>query len=471
MSLPVAVQIEPLIGPEPVTLPTHSRRFVAESKVLLRLAAPLVVAQLAQMAMSVVGTLMAGRIGVRALAAQGLGATTFTFVLIAGYGVMAGLDPHISRAVGEQKPSQVGHLLRQSLWLSLMVVLPLTALLVAAPMLLRVMGQSPNLMLDVDIYLRWTLPGLLPALVFSAYRSFFSAVNRAQIVMYAAIVANVLNWQLCELFVNSPRDWLPSGLAGIGLASVISRFTLVAILVLYGKYHQHFIAFRRGLVMPDRVALHALLRSGLPLGLQYGLEVTGFVLVTLWMGLLGDNVLAAHEVALNASAVAFQVPFAAGTAAAMRVGRAIGRKDPLAAQLAGWTAFRLGLVYSALSASILLFFAPEIARVYLKTADAPVLAMTIHFLAISAAFQVVDGGQAIGFGVLRGLDDTRMPVLFNVLGFFLLGLPFAYIGVFVLHGPPDRMWWGLTLALGTVAVLLALRFAVKCRQILAQASV
>lgn len=198
MSSPVLVQIEPLIGPEPVTLPTHTLRFVAESKVLLRLAAPLVVAQLAQMAMSVVGTLMAGRIGVRALAAQGLGATTFTFVLIAGYGVMAGLDPHISRAVGEQKPAQVGHLLRQSLWLALMVVLPLTALLVAAPMLLRIMGQSPNLMLDVDIYLRWTLPGLLPALVFSAYRSFFSAVNRAQIVMYAAIAANVLNWQLCE---------------------------------------------------------------------------------------------------------------------------------------------------------------------------------------------------------------------------------------------------------------------------------
>jgi MATE family multidrug resistance protein len=430
----------------------------SETRALLRLSAPLVVAQLAQMAMGVAGTLVAGQLGVRALAAQALGATTFTFVLITGYGLMAGLDPHISRFVGAGRPDEAGRLLRQGLWLAVLAGLPLTGLLLAAGPILRAMGQDPALMDIAESYLRWSAVGLIPALWFCAYRSFASAANKPRIIMASAVLANIVHVGLCVWLAYGGAGVPAMGVAGIGLASVLCRLLLVAMLALYCRHSTAFASFRGRLELPRLDLLMPLLRSGLPLGLQYGLEVTGFVLVTLWMGLLGADVLAAHEVALSATALAFQVPFAIGTAAAMRVGHAIGRGDEPGVARAGWTALRVGVLYAVTSAIAMVLLREWIALRYMPTATPPVLEMAKGFLAIGACFQLADGAQAIGFGVLRGLDDTRVPVLFNVLGFALLGLPLGYVGVFVLHLSPAWMWYGLTLALFVVASLLALRF-------------
>ena len=436
--------------------PLHPDRL--EARALLQLAGPLVVAQLAQMAMSLAGTLIAGNLGVRDLAAQALGATTFTFVLISGYGLMAGLDPHVARAVGAGKPQEAGALFGQGLWLALLAGIPLTGLLLAAGPILRAMGQEPALMDVVESYLRWSAAGLIPALWFSAYRSFTSAAGRPRVVMVTAVVANVLHVGLCLWLAYGGWGIAAMGVAGIGLASVVCRVLLVAMMAAYCRTSAAFASFRAKLVLPRWHLLLPLLRSGLPLALQYGLEVTGFVLVTLWMGLLGADTLAAHEVALNVAALGFQVPFAIGTAAAMRVGHAIGRGDEAGVARAGWVALRVGVAYAVASAVLMVLSREWIALRYLPTAGAPVLRMTMDFLAIAAGFQLADGAQAIGFGVLRGLDDTRMPVLFNILGFALLGLPLGYVTVFLWHMPPAWLWWGLTLALFVVAMLLAARF-------------
>ncbi len=426
---------------------------------LLTLAAPLVVAQLAQMAMGVVGTMVAGQLGVRQLAAQGLGATAFSLVLIMAFGLMAGLDPHVARAVGEDDPQRAGRLFYQGLWTATLGALPLMALIGLSGHGLRWMGQDPRLMDDVEVLLDWSAIGILPAMWFAASRSFLSAIGQPAIVMRAAVLSNVVHAALCLWLGLGGLGLPPMGIRGIALASVLGRVLMVALLWLGVRYSKSLAPFRSPFAWPEWPLLHTVLRSGLPLALQYGLEASGFALVTFWMGLLGPETLAAHEVALNIASLAFQVPFAVSTAAAMRVGYAVGRRDGPGIGLAGWTALRVGVAYSALSGCVMLLLRTPMAQLYLPHGDPLVLAVTCHFLGIAAAFQLADGAQAIGFGVLRGLDDTRVPVLFNLLGFSLLGLPLGYWQVFVRHGDPAWLWWGLSLALGVVAVSLALRFA------------
>ena len=431
----------------------------SEVRGLLILAAPLVVAQLAQMAMGVVGTMVAGQLGVRQLAAQGLGATAFSMILIMAFGLMAGLDPHVARAVGEGNPQRAGRLFYQGLWTATLGALPLIALIVLSGRALRWMGQDPRLMDDVDIYLDWSAIGILPAMWVAASRSFLSAIGQPTVVMRAALVSNVIHAIIC-LWLGLGGFGVPRmGMKGIALASVIGRVLMVLLLWAGIRFSRSLAEFRSPFAWPEWPLLHTVLRSGLPLALQYGLEASGFALVTFWMGLLGPELLAAHEVALNLSALAFQVPFALSTAAAMRVGHAIGRRDEPGLARAGWTALRVGVGYSVISGALMMLFREPMARLYLPHADPGVLSVTCHFLAIAAAFQLADGAQAIGFGVLRGLDDTRVPVLFNLLGFSLLGLPLAYWQVFVLHNDAAWLWWGLSVALGVVALSLALRFA------------
>ena len=435
-----------------------SHTYPAETKALLSLAAPLIVAQLAQMAMGMVGTLAAGRLGVRVLAAQALGATVFMLVLITAYGAMAGLDPHVAQAMGAGQPERAGRLFRQGMWLAGIAALPMTAGLWLAPHMLLAMGQEPELVRDTAAYLDICALGLAPAMFFVMCRSFASAVGATSMVMVVSIIGNVIHAVLAFRWAFDGDGSATHGLRGLGWATVVCRVGMAVGLLAWVQLAPRFRHVRTAWQWPQWQYLAPILRSGLPLGLQYGLEVTGFVLITLWMGLKGAPVLAAHEIALSAAAVAFQLPFSLGSAAAMRIGHAVGRRDQAGIRRAGWTAFGVGAIYSIGSGIVILIWRQWIADQYLPDGDPAVLALAVHLLAIGAAFQLADGLQAIGFGVLRGLDDTRLPVVFNVLGFALLGLPLGYICVFVLHWHVQWLWWGLSLALGTVALSLVLRF-------------
>lgn len=429
------------------------RELINEIKALLKLAAPLSVAQLSQMMMGVVGTVAAGRLGVQALAAQALGATTFALLLITAYGLMAGIDPHVARAVGRGEFDRAGAQWRQSLWVGLLGGLPLVALLWAAPLGLSAMGQEPGVVADTAAYLHTAAPGLIPAMWYASTRSFCSAVGHPRPVMVVAVLANLLNAALAFWWVD--LGW---GLPGIAAASLICRLVMAGSLMVWVQISPVFERMRGPWQLPKWPELRPQLLSGLPLAIQFGLEVTGFVLITLWAGLLGSAVLAAHEVAMSIAGLAFQVPFSLGTAAAMRVGIAVGARNPRGIRRAGWTAFGMAGAFAVLSGLAMLAGRGWLAQQYLPKADPAVLALTMHFLVFAAAFQVADGLQAVGFGVLRGLDDTRVPMWFNVLGFALLGLPLSYVLVFRLGQPADRLWWGLSLALAVIAAALMLRF-------------
>jgi MATE family multidrug resistance protein len=431
---------------------------------LLRLATPLVIAQVAQMAMGVVGTLVAGQLGVRQLAAQGLGATAFSLILIMGFGLMAGLDPHIARASGAQDPTRAGRLFQQGLWTATFAALPLGLLIAFAGIGLRWMGQEPKLMDDVDVFLHWSAIGILPALWFAASRSFLSAIGQPRLIMLSAVAANVAHAGLCVWLGLGGLGVPALGIKGIALAAVLGRTLMFLLLWAGQRFSPPLKPYRAPFTWPEWPLLRTVLRSGLPLALQYGLEASSFALVTFWMGLLGEETLAAHEVALNIVAMAFQVPYALSMAGAMRVGQAVGRRDEPGIARAGWMTLRVALVYAVLSGTVIFLLRAPLAGIYLPHAAPEVLGLTWHFLAIAAAFQVADGAQAVGFGVLRGLDDTRVPVLFNLLGFSVLGLPLGYWQVFVRHQGAAWLWWGLSLGLGVAALLLALRFWMLLRR-------
>ena len=414
--------------------------------------------------MGVIGTLVAGQLGVRPLAALGLGATAFSLILIMGFGLMAGLDPHVARAAGAEDPTRAGRLFQQGLWTATLGALPLGALIVLSGRALRWMGQEPRLMDDVEVFLDWAAVGILPALWFAASRSFLSAIGQPRIVMFAAIGANLAHAGLCVVLGLGGLGVPAMGIKGIALASVLGRVLMVVLLWAGIRFAPPLAPFRAPFTWPEWQLLRTVLRSGLPLALQYGLEASAFALVTFWMGLLGPETLAAHEVALNIASMAFQVPFALAMAGAMRVGQAVGRRDEPGIARAGWTALRVALACAVLSGGLMLLLRGPLAGIYLPHAAPDVLAVTGHFLGIAAAFQLADAAQAIGFGVLRGLDDTRVPVLFNVLGFSLLGLPLGYWQVFVRHQDAAWLWWGLSLGLGVAAVSLGLRFAVLLRR-------
>jgi len=429
-----------------------------EVAALLHLAWPLIVAYLAQMAMGVIDTAMIGRVSVDALAALALGNSVMISVLVTGAGVALGLDPHAARAVGAGDPRQAGRLLRQSVYLSTAFALPLVLVLQHTGPLLRAMGQKPEVVDLMVPYLDLLSWSVLPSMWTFCYRGFVSAAGRPTIVLASTIVATALKIALNRWFIFGGLGLDPMGLSGAALASLIARCAIVAVIAGYARVHPVFRPYRAPWGLPERASLVKLLRTGLPLGVQNGIEVAGFSLVTLLMGLVSSAALAAHQVALNVASVTFQVPFAIGAAAAVRVGHAVGRRDEPGLARAGWTAFSVGVVFGLGSALSLFVFRSDLALLYLPDADPVVLALTAHLLAIAAVFQLADGAQAIGFGVLRGLDDTRLPVLFNVLGYAILGLPFGWFTVFHLGWEPGMLWWGLSIALAAVSTLLALRF-------------
>jgi MATE family multidrug resistance protein len=416
------------------------------------------------MAMGVTGTILAGHIGVRALAVLALSNSVFSAVLIAGMGVLMGLDPHVARAIGAKDFRRAGRLLGQAPWLVLLAGLPLLGALALGPTALAAMGQDPTVLPEVGEYLQALGWGLLPALWFYAYRAFLAAADRPGVVLAASVVANVVNVGFGLWFIYGGLGLPPQGVQGVAWAATASRLVLLAFVAGWVRWDPRLSGHRHPFEWPTWALVWPLLRTGLPIGVHTGVEVTAFALVTLLMGLVSADAVAAHQVALTVASVTFQVPLAIGAAAAVRVGQALGRRDETAVVRAGWTALAVGLAFGVTSAGAMYALRDSIAQANLPSAGPELLALAAQLLTIGAAFQIMDGAQAIGFGALRGLDDTRVPVLFNVLGFVLLGIPAGYAGTFLWGGGPGWLWWGLCVGLGVVAVLLWGRFAVMLRR-------
>lgn len=433
---------------------------------MLALGWPMVLTNLAQTAITATDVVMIGRLGPEPLAAGTLGVNLYHALLIIGLGLSLATAPMAAQALGRRRHAvrEVRRTIRQGFWVSLAFVVPGWVLLWHADQLLLAMGQRPDLAEAAGGYVRALQWGLLPALWFVVLRCFVGALERpkpALVVTGIAIAVNIAtNWVLIYGNLGFPA----LGLVGAGIASTIAN-TFMAACLLAVVYRDR--RFRRFHVLgrfwrPDWQRFRGLLAVGLPIGATLGFEITVFNCAAFLMGLIGAEALAAHAIAIQLASITFMVPMGLGQAATVRVGLAAGRGDRAAVGRAGWTALGLGLAFMAAMAILLVTAPLPLVGAFLdlgNPANVEVVRLAVTFLAIAGLFQIVDGAQVIGAGALRGLEDTRVPMVFAGFGYWGIGIGFGVLLAFPLGFGGLGVWIGLAAGLGTVAVLMVARWS------------
>jgi len=434
-----------------------SETVAKEARALLKLAAPIAAAQAGMALMGLVDTAVVGRVGPGPLGAVGLGNAVFFGIGIVGLGLMMGFDPLVAQAVGARQLERARMLLVQSGWMALFATALLAIPIALAPLLLEPLGIPREVARDARSFILWRLPGLLPMLLFTGTRAYVQGLGRVRALVLSTVIANVANLGLDVLFVFGKGPIPAMGAAGAGVAT--SLCSLLQFAVLAWDTRACSVGYQGAApgLAPDFAELRAALRVGLPIGLQLGAETGIFALAGLLAGRVGAVELAAHQVALSIASFTFCFALGIGSAAAVRVGWAVGARDGQAVRRRGFVALGAGAATMSLSGLAFLLFPAAVARLL---SDRPeVIAATVPLLAVAALFQIADGVQAVGAGVLRGLGDTRFAFLANLFGHYCVGLPIALYCGFLLERGVLGIWWGLSSGLFAVAALLLTRFA------------
>lgn len=425
-----------------------------EVRALARLAAPVAITQLGYMLLGVVDTMMVGHVSADAVAAAALGNTWMMVVQMFAMGVIFGIDPIVSQAHGARRGGRAGLALQQGFVIAFLVGIPTGLSWLVTRQGLELLGQSPELAAMAHGYVLANLPGLLPFLGFVALRSYLQGRGIVQPAMWIALATNALNvfanWVLIYGNLGAPA----LGLDGSGWATSLSRGFMLAALagwVLAARLHEGAWEgwSRRAF---ERAGLAQVLHLGLPTGLQLTLEIWSFHVITLWAGWLGDVELASHAVVLNMASLTFMVPLGVAIGASTRVGNLIGAGSYGDAQRSAWIAFGLAATTMAVFATLFVLLRHELPRLY--TRDAGVVGLAAVILPIGAAFQISDGVQVVGSGILRGMGRTRPAAFFNLIAYWGLGLPVGWVLAFRLDLGLAGLWWGLFAGLTVVAGML-----------------
>jgi len=421
---------------------------------MLALAGPVVLAEIGWMVMGFVDTAIVGRLGPEAIGAVGIGTAIFGTLAIFGMGLLLGLDTLVSQAYGARNLGSCHRALIDGLYLSAIVALPLLLVAWAANWSLEYWGLPPAVLPLAGPYFSILTWSLLPLLLYAAFRRYLQAMGLVAAVTFALISANVINACANWVLVFGHFGLPALGTNGSALATLASRIYMALVLLVAILVHNH--RGRLGLFAVSwRFAgrgIAPLFRLGLPAAAQVTLEMGVFSAVTALAGRVGEASLAAHQIVLTLAGLTFMVPLGVGSAAAVRVGHAVGRRDDRAARRAGWTALVLGFGFMSCAAAAFLLF--PVPLVHLFTASPPVVALGISLLTVAAMFQVFDGVQGVATGVLRGLGDTRTPMVTNLVGHWLLGLPVGYSLCFLAGWGVVGLWVGLSTGLIVIALRL-----------------
>lgn len=436
---------------------------MAEARAYALLAVPLAGAQLAQAATAFVDTVMMGLLGSSILAAGGLGASLFQALVLISSGIVAAVSPLVATAFGAEQPATVGKIVRQGLWLAMVLALPIGLLLWWANVWLVWLGQETEVVNTALPYLRAIAWGVLPALEFAVLRNFITALSEPRpviLIMVAGTGCNVIA-NYCLMF---GKLGLPAlGLAGIGWASTFCLWGMFIALVLYvltqSRYRVYQVFWR--LHKFELGGLRELLQIGLPIGILAAVE-TGMFTVTLFlMGRLGATTLAAHQIAIQTSAITFMVTLGISLAATVRVGQFIGQQNPGGARLAGLVGISSAALFMSLMGLLFWLFPERFVGLYLNLddpANRQVIELAKRLLRVAALFQIADGIQVCAAGALRGLKDTRIPMLVGIMAYWGVGLTNGYLLGIRLGWGGVGLWSGLALGLTMAAIILTWRF-------------
>lgn len=434
------------------------RREISEA---VRLAAPVALAQLGLMLMGVVDTIMLGRLSAEALAAGALGHIVTVVLLMVGYGVITALDALIAQAYGAGDDRAIGDHLQRGAVMALGLTLPFSLALWDVRWLLHLLGQPPEVIGGAAAYARGIIWGIPAYLLFIVLRQTLQAMSVVRPAMVAIVLGNVANVFGNYILIFGKLGAPALGVPGSAYSTSICRW--VMFLYMLWASGPRLSRYWRGF---DAAALawrgyYLMLRIGIPIGLHNSVELLVFATVAVLMGRMGIAELDGHQIAINLASLSFMVPMGISGAAATRVGNAIGRGDLPGARRAAAVCLVLGGGVMLLFAALFAAFPEPLARLY--TNDPAVIAMTVLLLPIAAVFQVFDGVQVVGAGVLRGTADTTFPAGIALVGFWVIGLPVGWYLAYEAGQGPRGLWWGLTLGLAVVAALFLVRIANRFR--------
>ena len=425
----------------------------AEFRPMLRLALPVVFAELGWMTMGMVDALMVGRLGPEAIGAVGLGSAIFMGLCIFAMGLLLGLDTLVSQAFGRGDVDECHRWLMHGVVLALILSIPTTALMLWIGRGLEGWGLDPAVLPLTRAYVRIVAFSALPLLLYAAFRRYLQGMAIVRPVMVALIAANIVNVVVNWILIYGNLGAPALGVAGAAWGTVLSRIAMAAFLLGTILYRER--ASASGLFACLRVEwgwFRRLLSLGTPAACQLTLEVGAFAAATALAGRLAPASLAAHQIAINYAALTFMVPLGIASAGAVRVGHAVGRRDGPAASRAGWTAILLAVMFMTAAAAVFLTIPRHLLRAF--TSDPGVLDVGVRLLFIAAIFQLFDGVQGVATGVLRGLGDTRTPMLWNLGGHWFIGLPSGYALCFTFGLGVIGLWWGLSAGLVICGVAL-----------------
>ncbi|HEX6995859.1 MAG TPA: MATE family efflux transporter [Gammaproteobacteria bacterium] len=434
---------------------TGHRPTLADYRGLARLAVPIVLIQIGMMAMGVVDTIMVGRVSAAALAAVALGNLFGFGLMIFGLGVLMALDPIISQALGARDRVGVSRGLQRGFVLATLLTVPISLLLLTVEPVLTFAGQPVDVVPLAAGYVYRTLGGVWPFYVFVVLRQTLQAHRLTAPIVVTIGAANVLNAVLNYMMIFGHFGFPALGVFGSAWATLISRWCMAGLLLVLAWPHVGAYLRRPAPNVLEVKPILRVLRLGAPIGAQMMFEFGAFAFVALLMGRLGVVQVAAHQVAINLASLTFMVPLGVSSAAAVIVGHAVGRQDPAGVRRATASALHVGAAFMTVTAALFIGLPGPLARLYTDEAD--VLALAALLLPIAGVFQVFDGLQVVALGLLRGLGDTRVPMLINVVAFWLVAIPVSFWLGFELERGATGLWWGLVVGLAVVAVTLVLR--------------
>lgn len=435
----------------------------------LRLAVPMMLTQLGQIAMITTDLAMIGHLGESAVAAAALAHTVYFVSFTFGLGLTSAVSPLAAQAFGAGDVRRVRRSLRVGLWVALLISLPMMASPLYGEHILLALGQVPHSAALAQRYLNGLAWGIAPALGFIALRSMMSAVNRPQAPLWITVAAIPVNAALVYCLIHGLFGLPELGLFGAGLATTLVNLgTFVAALAIAGlrkpfaEYHPLAHLWRI-----DWPLMRQLIAIGAPISFSLLLEYGLFSSAALLMGLISTTALAAHQIALQVTAVLFMVPLGIGMAATVRVGHAFGRDDMIGVRRAGVVAAVLGIAFVAALTVGIIFGRYQLGRLFFGSSDAsaPTVELTATLLLVGATFFIADALQTIMGGALRGINDTRMTLVFAAIGYWCVGFPIAWMLAFDANLGAVGVWIGLSIGSFVYAGLLILRFRMLARRL------
>ena len=446
-----------------------ARDWSDELRATLALAWPLILANLTMQLIQATDVVLLGWLGPKELAAAALALSLSFGMILFAFGVLTGTSPMMASALGSRFNSvrDVRRTFRQGLWAAAMMSIPTLIVLWNAERVILFFGQDSELARLAGWFLRgymWVIP---PWMLFQVMRNFLSALERPGWVLVISTLGIPLNaivsWSLIFGHLGMPKLGLIGG--GVGSSIVWAAMALaLALVILTDRQFRRFHLFGR-FWRPDWPRFRQLFKLGGPIGLTMGLEGGIFSAAAYLMGIFGAPSVAAHQIALQIAATAFMVPLALGQATTVRVGLAYGRQDRKGIGLAGWTSFGLSTAFMTFTAVVMFTFPHQLITLFLADTpeNATVIALGVSFLRIAALFQIVDGWQVVGAGMLRGLHDTRVPMVFALFGYWAIGLGVGVGLAFAMEWRGVGIWTGLAAGLGVVAVLMLWRWSRRDR--------